>query len=363
MRDRWFVFAWFLLLPLLPACSLVPLQQQTLEGFPPDTVQRVRQQSAELEQLQKREVATPAQYQQIRQLRSSVQQFERDVIHTASGMERQDNWHGAEQLLQGATRVLPDSQVLASAHNNFAERRQLREERVRMELAIHRGEQLLKDAGAYEHLRQLQGPDPLTWLELKNYQRECRESAQSLQQHAQRALERKDYALAQHGLKIAQRLYGDDLQQDTDLRDSLQRNLTLANRQLRPAKPRPAGTSHRDDRAPVAELQQALDAGDLPSARQHLDQLRQQSPQDPRLLSLQSQFQTQVSNRVDGAIKRGNDLYSQGEIEQALEVWLEARTLDPDNVELLANIARAEKVLENLRALSPPLPDELNAHP
>lgn len=342
------VLLWLLLLPLLPGCSVIPMQQQALEGFPPDALQQVRRQSAELDRLQKLDIATLVQQQQIKQLHGSLRQFERDVISAASRLEQQNDWRGAEQIFYSAARTLPDSRTLSSARQQLAERRQLREELIRMELAIHRGEQLLKDAKAYQRLRQVKRPGPLTWLEQTSYHRKCRKSAKELQHYAQRALERQDYSLARRGLQIAQRLYGDDYQGD-----DIERDLALADRQLRQVKrqsAKPAKASF--DNGALTELQQALDAGDLLSARQHLNRLRQRSPRNPQLLFLQSQFRTQLNVRVETAIKRGNDLYSRGDIDRALNVWREAKTLDPDNVELLASIARAEKVLHNLRALS-----------
>ncbi|WP_323844850.1 hypothetical protein [Microbulbifer magnicolonia] len=339
------VLLWLLLLPLLPACNLIPTQQQVLEGFPSDALQQVRRQSAELDWLQNLDIATPDQQRKIKQLHSNLRQFERDVIHAASRLEQQDDWHGAERILRHATGALPDSRILGSARQQLDERRQLREELVRMDLAIHRGEQLLKDAKAYQRLRQLKGAGLPTWLELNVYQHKCRKSAKELQHYAQRALERQDYALARRGLQIAQRLSGDDYQLD-----DIERDLALANRQLRQAKRQPAKASVENDA--VVELQQALDAGDLLSARQHLNRLQQRSPRHPQLAPLQAQFRTQLAVRVETAVKRGNDLYSRGDIDGALEIWREAETLDPDNVELLASIVRAETVLQNLRILS-----------
>ena len=355
MYDRRLVLLWFFLLPLLPACSLIPAQQQALEGFSSDALQQVRRQSAKLDRLQKLDTATPAQQQQIKQLHSSLRRFERNAIRSAVRLEKQGDWHGAERILQGAIDVLPDSQALNSARQLFSERRQLREEQLRMELAIYRGEQLLKEAEAYQRLRQLKGPDVLTWLELKSFHHKCQGAAQALQDHAQQALQRDDYTQAQRGLKVARRLYGDDLLQDKDQRENIDQDLALTYRQLRQTKRQTArGSRRKEGKIPVTELQQALDTGDLLGARQHLNRLRQQSPQDPRLLPLQSRFQTQLKARVEAAIKRGNDLYSEGKIERAVEIWREAKALDPGNAELLTNIARAEKVLENLKALSAP---------
>lgn len=345
-RTRRSILLWLLLLPLLPGCGVLPAQQHTLEGFPPDALQQVRQQSLELDRLQKLDTATPAQQQQIKQLHRSLQQFERDATRAAGRLEQEGDWRGAEIMLRRATQALPDSQPLSSSRQQLAERRQLREELVRMDLAIHRGEQLLRDAELYQRLQQL-SPGLLTRLELESYHRNCRKSAKELQDYAQRALERQDYALARRGLQIAQRLYGDDNQHD-----DIERNLARANRELRRAERQPTRASV--DHGIAKELQRVLGSGDLQSARQHLNRLRQQSPRHPQLLSLQSQFQTQLNARVETAIKQGNSLYSQGNINQALVVWREAKTLDPDNIELLTNIARAEKVLQNLRSLSAP---------
>lgn len=360
MRDCRLAVACFFLLPLLPACSLISAQQEGLKGFPPDVIQQVRQQSDELHQLAKLDTATTAQQQQIKQLRNELLQFERDVISTAGRLEQEEDWQRAEKILQAATRALPGSRAIATASLQLSKRRQVHEERVRMELEIHRGEQLLKDADAYFRLQQLQSPGLLTWLELKSHNRERRASAKALQQHAQRAMNRKDFALAQQGLQLSQRLYGEELQQDMELRAKLERDLAVVNRKLRPINPQPdqapriQDSQIKDERLPISELRQALESGELLKAREYLNRLQLQSPQHPQLLPLQSLLHTLLNVRVETAINRGNELYSQGNIERALAVWREAKTLAPENVELQANIARAEKVLENLRALTAP---------
>lgn len=365
MHDRRIASCCFctllLLLPLLPSCSLVSPRPQTLEGFSTESLYQVREDSAELEQLYKLDTTTSAQQQRIRRLHDNLQNFERSAIRSAERLERRGDWLGAEQLLTGAVQTLPKSQRLIIAKQKLSERRRVHEERVRMELAIHQGEQLLKDAEAYQRLQQLQGPGVMNWLELKNFDRKRRASAQSLVEYAQHAIQRKsseDYALAKRALTVAQGLYGDDLRklENKELRDTIARDLALASRKLRPAaKAQPArAVSQKTEMMPVTDLQKALRSGDLFTARKLLTRLQQQAPQHPQLRPLQSQFDTQVKTRVDYAIRRGNALYSQGEINQALSVWREARILAPNNVELQANIARAEKLLENLKVLTAP---------
>ena len=358
MRDGRLLLTWFLLIPalyLLPSCSLVP-SSKTLEGFPPDTAQKVQYASSELYQLRQLESPTPSQQTHIGQLQQNLQQFEQDVIRAAGELEQQERWHDAQRLLHDAARILPGSHALNRAQHKLAGRRQLREARVRMELEIHQGEQLLKDLTAYQHLQQLEGPGLLNWLELKNFNRKRRASARALQEDAHWAMEQKEYALAERALKTALALYGDDLPLDPAERANMETILAQTEQKLRPVKPRrPTRASPaKVVKAPVAELQQALNAGDLASAQQYLTELQQLSPPPRQLDALQQRFQSQLNSRVTGAIKRGNELYSQGKTKQALRVWREVAALAPENVELQSNIARAEKLLENLRALSAP---------
>ena len=360
---KWY-FAWLFLLPLLPACSLVPSATPVLQGFPPETPSKVRQQSADLEQLESLESRTPAQQQQILNLRGELHRFEQDIIRAASRQEKMNDWLGAAQTLSAAVKIRPESHALKSAQRQFTARRQLHEQQLRMELAIHQGEQLLKDAEAYRRLQQLQGPGVMNWLEMKNFERKRRASAQSLLEYAQEAVQRaqsKDYKLAQRALIIAQGLFGNDLEQaeNRDVKVGLEQNLAEANRQLRPAKAKPTKAPPPKQKvAPIAELKRALETGDLVTARQLLDQVQQQAPRHPELQSLQSRFQSALDTRIEFAIEHGNQLYSRGSIEQALIVWRKAEALAPGHIELRANIARAEKVRENLRALSAPANSE-----
>ncbi|WP_231757739.1 tetratricopeptide repeat protein [Microbulbifer elongatus] len=364
MPDRRHAPAWYLtgllLLPLLPGCSLLPVASPSLPGFSHQQVAQVRQQSAALKQLQMQPHPSPAQQQQTTGLDEALKAFARDAVHTATELEAQNDWHSASELLKGALDLLPDSPTLNSALQQLQTRRHLHEDRVRMELAIHRGEQLLKDAHAYQRLEQLQGPGVMSWLELKNFHRKRNASAKSLLEYAQRALQREqrtDDQLARRALTVAQGLLGSDLQlaENTALRDAIQRHLNSVETRLRPAQPRRAKPPRKKmDPLPIAELQQALARGDLIRAQQHLNQFQKKAPRHPQLTPLQAQFNAQKSARVASALKTGNELYSQGEIEQALAVWRKAQTLVPENVELRANIARAEKLLENLRALSAP---------
>ncbi|WP_043315616.1 tetratricopeptide repeat protein [Microbulbifer sp. HZ11] len=364
MPDHRCTSAWyltgFLLLSLFPGCSLVPTTPETLPGYSREALAQVRQQSADLKQLQQYPQPSPTQQQQIARLEKELQQFERDVIRAAGALQVQNDWHGAMQLLKGAARLRPHSQSLSSAQQQLRERRQLHEERVRMEMAIHQGEQLLKDAQAYQRLQQLQGPGVLNWLELKNFDRKRNASAQSLLEFSQRALEREektDDQLVQRALKVARGLYGEELllPQNEHLRNEIEQELAAVNNRLRPPQPRRTPQPRKKiERLPIAELQQALASGDLVSAQQHIDRLQQKAPQHPQLTPLKSQFNMQLNARVDTALKTGNDLYSQGHIEEALTVWREAEAIAPENVELRANIARAQKLLENLRALSAP---------
>lgn len=345
---------------LLMLCSILALlgaggcsmhaQQAWSDDLQATTLKFVRQQSKRLYQLEKSEAQqlTDAEQAEVRTLKSKLAKFEQYVIATANQLERHEKWEAAHRVYLQALKNMPKSTLLDSVFQRFSERRKLREEIVRTEMAIHRAEKLLKDADAYQRLRQVKGPGFFTWLELNRYQGQCQKSANELQRFANNAVERQDYYLARRGLVLAQRLYGEERS------TAVEQGLAFVNDKLNGISTRNTKYSSKKQRRIVLEsrFQQGLQEGNLILSRRSFEELQQQYPHYKNLLSFEMQLKAQLNIRVATAIEQGKDFYSEGKLEQALQVWRQAKKLDPDNVELLASIARAETVLANLRDLS-----------
>ena len=97
---------------------------------------------------------------------------------------------------------------------------------------------------------------------------------------------------------------------------------------------------------------QALAADDLILARQALDSLRVLNPSLGILKDYQKALNSRAEEKVSSGIERGRILYSQGFIQEALNVWLDTQRVAPDNAILTDHIDRARKFLSNLDKLS-----------
>ena len=332
------------------ACGTMNSRQVISHDLQATTLKIVQQQSRRLYKLNKIEPTQRLQseQQEIKQLSSRLAKFEQYIIAASSKLEQQQEWYAAERVYLQALQCMPQSDLLRTVVQQFSERRAFNEMIVRTELAMHQGEQLLKDADAYQRLQQVKGRSLLTWLELNRYQGLRIKSAKALQGYMQDAMQRQDYYLAHRGLTIAQHLYGDEKN------SVIEQNLIIANRHLQKTNRQLAkrtGKKYQHARL-VSHFQNALQAGNLMSAQRNFQQLQRQYPHYEKLLLFQVQLQAKLNVQVSIAIEQGKDLYSEGKVDQALDVWRQAKKLDPRNVELLASIARGERVLANLHNLS-----------
>jgi hypothetical protein len=245
---------------------------------------------------------------------------------------------------------------LRSAYFQFTERRAIREEVLRAELAIHRGEQLLQNASAYDSLRRVTPLKFLTWIEVNAYERRRINAAKSLKRFAGKAVARDDYYLARRCLSISFRLHNDDeVKQQLLLADAyirrIRQRIDSATDDSAPVKTA-AAKSQPDAEILVGEFYQALRDSRFLNARKYLSEMQLMYPQHRSLVSMNSQYRLKLNRRVNNAVEKGKDLYSEGKVEQALQVWRDVEPLAPNNVELLSSIARAEKVLHNLKTLT-----------
>lgn len=339
----------------LAACATPMPPKEAQSALTEQTLQQAAAVASELVVLEKLKQPSKADFRRRARLRDQLWQFEREVIRAAIRLEQQDEWTQAEQVFRLATKAVPDSHILRFARFQFADRRAEREEVLRAELAIHRGEQLLQNASAYEALQRVTPVNFLTWIEVNAYERRRMDAATTLKRYADKALKRDDHYLARRCLSLSFRLH-----EDADVK----KNLMLADAYIRDIRQRiaMAGTTSKTnavvgDRKPDAELlvgefYDALQKDDFFHARRYLSVLSNEYPRHRNLISMNSQYRLKLNRRVNEAIEQGKVLYSEGKVKEALRVWRKAEPLAPKNVELLSGIERAEKVLHNLRVLT-----------
>ena len=119
---------------------------------------------------------------------------------------------------------------------------------------------------------------------------------------------------------------------------------------VEPAKPANPGISQLDQRQ-LQEYGKALVNEQWLHARTVLDKMLVARPRDSELLGQDTYLKEIFAQQVESAKKRGEQLYSAGEVEQALELWRAVLPMAPNDASLAANIERAQRILTKVKAL------------
>ncbi|MBU0484412.1 MAG: hypothetical protein KKB30_07860 [Proteobacteria bacterium] len=101
----------------------------------------------------------------------------------------------------------------------------------------------------------------------------------------------------------------------------------------------------------TAEIENALAQKDLLAAKSILDRLQNLKKESDEVIVLRQRIEQATTEQIQALFKQGNELYRNGSIAEAREVWLNVLLIDPDNQQAATHVKRAEKVLERLREL------------
>lgn len=347
--NRQTVICTILLTCNLAGCGSLTTRSETTVALGPELVEGIRQQVMVRQRLQGIEPGDPKygeHFADLKAAKNRIWQFERHAIGTAVRYEQRQQWREADQIFAMALNYVPNSEILQAARKQLDERRDEREQALRAELLLNEGEQLLKDARSYEQIAYLSPANLLTKLEIHSYQRKRQKVSTQLLKQGRLAVERRDYTLARRCLVIAERL---------DATEEVLQALQLADARLRESQ-RGSHYSRQALRggslqAQIQQYQQTLAKGDLMLAQRQLMQMQQKFPEEVRLQSLAAELHILIEAKVAAATQHAKVLYSEGDVQQALALWQEILQLDPDNPNLQLNISRAQRVLENIRAL------------
>lgn len=332
----------------LTACGSLVTRPEAEVTLGPEVVEGISQQVMVRQQLQEIGPGDP-QYREeqladLNAAKNRIWQFERHVIAAAVRYEQKQQWREADQIFAKALKYVPNSVILQAARKQLDERRDERGQALRAELSINEGEQLLKDARSYEQIAQLSPSSFFTRLEINAYRHKRRKASEQLLAQGKLAMERRDFALAKRCLAIAERL-----DSTAEVRDAL----AMADTRLLKNRRTYSRQALRGSDLPeqIEQYQRTLAKGDLMLAQQQLMQMQQKFPDDAGLQSLAAELHILIEAKVAVTAQHAKVLYSEGDVQQALALWQEILPLDPDNSDLQLNISRAQRVLQNLRAL------------
>lgn len=343
---------------LLGACAMLPAGTDRLAR-----VEQLveRQEFAKAENLLADVDPTDPHYQELlvrrRALRPLIDQFEENTVQRVDSLKKADQWPAAEASLEEALDKLPHSEVLRKAEEQLRRDRAQRLEDIHRQMTLLKGQHLAAKAPLVQQAQQVDPGSVKTRWESFRYQREADELSEELLACGESALDEAHYDLAESCLEMAASLTDGEAVQEQLARLKQRREedraRTAARREERQKAQRAARVARQQEEVEKlkARYRSLFDAGWWLAAKDILTQLRSEVPEDPEVQNWTSELQEVIRKQVERSIERGQALYTEGQLQEALSVWRSAAKLDPDNTVLQAHIARVERFLSKLKRL------------
>lgn len=254
----------------------------------------------------------------------------------AKAFVEQNKWQEAMDLLGSALDKVPNSTELADLHQKLDQQRNEQVTELRKNMLLARARSLIEYEAIYQKLILLIPNDYAARNDIEQYQHERETIASHLMNCNEHAHKNNDYTLAETCLELSNKLIASEEKQR--LLESTQRKRKLQENKLKAKQL-------------MDSYEEAHKAGDLAKAKSHLNALLKIDPEHSKAQQLITIVEKEMKQLIDKGIEEGKILYSKGKINQALSVWNNLLQIEPENKELPALIARAEKVSKKIEKL------------
>lgn len=321
-------------------------RQENEYGRALETIAAVRPAHPDYVQLQAR----------VPEIEREAEAFEDATIDEGRALIKENRWQEALARYDRGIEKLAGSERLSKARADCLARRDRYVQGLRTQALLRRGEWLVREAPLQEEIFGANPDDAQARRDMDLVTREVDATSHGLYRCGEGALARGVPDLAVNCLALAQRLKPSASTESALARAKQQqteRNQALRLKAQRKLKQKQA----LKVQGLLSAYELAFSGGDLLQARKALAELQAAQPGSDTVEALEAQFQAAVAERVGRGMEESRRLYSQGKIQQALDNWTALSRLDPENGELIANIARAEKVLAKLRELNEKQPN------
>lgn len=296
-----------------------------------------------------------------------IHAYETGIINQANLLEAQGRWQIAEDMYVGGLNTLPFSQQLREAKAAFMQRNQHAVNKLKAQALINNITSLLNNKAIYDELLHTAYRDRRINSDIKHNNHELKKAIPLLLSYGQEALNKGDYLFAHECLSLAYRLSPvTEIREILDIAGlHLASEDTVAITVMAEEKPAKKATTTKlwrhsnhtkiktaEEPILLRAYMEAVRSGRLHQAVRYMEMLMKQQPASKEINGLKSDLDRLIATKVEVEYDVAVRLYSEGDVKQALAVWKSILPLDPGNIKLKSDIARAKRVLANIRRIT-----------
>lgn len=280
---------------------------------------------------------------QKRKIVLKAKEFELDQHLAAQSQEQKGQWHKADTIYSNALKKFPKSKLLNTEYPAFIVRRDKYLKDLEFKLSIAKGTWLIESTPLQKKIIHAAPEDYITQRRYEKNTRELQHTADELMTCTETAIQAGRFPLAETCLQTAEQLKAPYV--DKEKLKRFRTQLKKSHKQL--VKKQNAKT-----RALLSELKQGYSHENLQRAHRHLSEISEYKKQDKETKKLVKELDKYIKTGLAQRMEAGRRMYSNGQIQEALSIWIPLKSIAPENTKLNDHIERAKRVVNKLETLS-----------
>lgn len=276
--------------------------------------------------------------------------FEEKSLAQAEIQAKRKHWAKAMKTYDLALDNLPKSKKLLKARKKFIAKRDKYLNQLKNKLLVSNAKTLSKKTATTKEIAQVNPDDNKAKKLLRSHIREIELTGEKLITCAEDGIKNKDIQLAEECLSLARNLSTTKI---------TSKKIASLHKKLNKARKKRIKSNKKSIQTLRKQLAHVKTNAQLIRYRKEILALYHQDKFNKKIIRLKKELDMHIYKALKTGIKQGQELYSQGRIQPALNLWNELRQLAPSNQKLNNYIHRAERVLKKLQSLS----DNANAIP
>ena len=272
-----------------------------------------------------------------------AREFEQDQHLAAKKMEQRGKWHKADSIYNSALKKFPQSKLLKTEYQGFIKRRDKFLKDLEYKLSIARGSWLIESTPLQKQILETAPDDYASQRRFEKNTQELQDTADELMECTESALQAGRISLAKTCLETAENLHSPHIDEA---------RLSKLKKQFNHSHQLYMKKQNDITRALLKEIKQGYSHENLQRAQRHLNDIVKHKEQNKEAARLAKELDKYIKTGFAQRMEAGRRMYSNGQYQEALSIWIPLKSIDPDNAKLQDYIERTKRVLDKLEKLS-----------
>jgi tetratricopeptide (TPR) repeat protein len=274
---------------------------------------------------------------------AEIKQFEDDSINLQYRYKTKQQWPEAIDIVDNAIMKLPTSQKLINTRQQLIKDRDSYINEKQLNLAISQANSLPQALELLEKINTAKPKQKEIEQEILVTRGQSHSAQKILLSHASLEFERKNWRTAKKYLILSIQLKPD--QEGSALLTKTDRQIKLEDSRTKKSRHK-IYLKNRDGQ--LEKLEIALHEKNYLQAKNLAQQLKLSKKSDQQITAALAHYQQTIDSEVDHLTSKGQQLYTKGLIDHAIEHWQQALLLEPSNSDIQERLRRAETFKANI---------------